>query len=97
MRLTGVMWCGLVCVSIAAFGDGPADRKPTDPHAVTSATQAGSAPLPVEALLTTTYTRGFAHSYDGRKLAYIGDATELSEPVDHERGRHRREATDPEQ
>ena len=75
MRLTGVMWCGLVCVSIAAFGDGPAERKPTDPHAVTSATQAGSAPLAVEALLTTTYTRGFAHSYDGRKLAYISDAT----------------------
>ena len=75
MRLTGVMWCGLLCVSIAAFGDGPADRKPTDPHAVTSATQAGSAPLPVEALLTTTDTRGFAHSYDGRKLAYISDAT----------------------
>ena len=75
MRLTGVMWCGLVCVSIAAFGDGPADRKPTDPHAVTSATHAGSAPLPVEALLTTTQTRGFAHSYDGRKLAYISDAT----------------------
>jgi dipeptidyl aminopeptidase/acylaminoacyl peptidase len=75
MQLTGVMWFGLVCVSIAAYGDGPADRKATDPHAVKSATQAGSAPLSVEALLTTTHTRGFSQSYDGRKLVYISDAT----------------------
>lgn len=75
MRLMGMILCGLFCVSIGAFGDGPADRKPTDPHDVRSATRDGGAPLPVEALLTTTYTRGFAHSHDGRKLAYISDAT----------------------
>ena len=75
MRLSGVVFFGLVWVSMAAFADGPADRQPTDPHAVASATQAGGVPLPVEALLTTTYTRGFAHSHDGRKLAYISDAT----------------------
>lgn len=75
MKLLGAVLCALACASISAFGDGPADRKPTDPRAVQSAMQPGAAPLPVEALLTTTTTRGFAHSHDGRKLAYISDAT----------------------
>src|SRR5579863_1724037 len=75
MRFAGVTLCGLVCVSMVAFGDGPEDRKPTDPRAVQSAVQTGALPLPVEALLTTTNVYGFAHSNDGRKLAYISDAT----------------------
>ena len=75
MRLSLTILCGVFCASIPAFGDGPADRKPTDPQAVTSAPQAGASSLPVEALLTSTHVSGFAHSHDGRKLAYISDAT----------------------
>src|SRR5579863_8111172 len=75
MRLSLTILCGVFCASIPAFGDGPADRKPTDPQAVTSAPQAGASSLPVEALLTSTHVSGFAHSHDGRKLAYISAAT----------------------
>src|SRR5579863_1446243 len=75
MAFPRVALCALACASLSAFADGPADRRPTDPHTVTSAKQAGSAALPVEALLTTNHTYGFAHSNDGRKLAYISDAS----------------------
>ncbi len=75
MRLPGVLLCAMGCVSISAFADGPSDRKPTDPHAVESAKQIGATPLAVEALLTTTRSYGFAHSNDGRKLAYISDTS----------------------
>ena len=73
MRLPIVFLCVLAC--IPAIADGPADRKPTNPHAVTPSMLSGSAPLPVEALLTTTRTHGYAHSNDGRKLVYISDAS----------------------
>jgi Tol biopolymer transport system component len=75
MPFPRVALCALACASLSAFADGPADRRPTDPHTVTSAKQAGAAALPVEALLTTNHTYGFAHSNDGRKLAYISDAS----------------------
>lgn len=74
MRLLLAVLCALACISVSAFANGPTDREPTDPHAVISGTQSGATPLPVEALLTTTRTYGFAHSRDGRKLAYISDA-----------------------
>lgn len=67
--------CALACASISAFADGPADRRPTDPRTITSATQGGAAALSVEALLTSSHTYGFAHSNDGRRLAYISDAS----------------------
>lgn len=75
MRNVLVALCGLVCVSLAAHGDGPADRVANDPHAVSSASAAATAPLPVEALLTTTRVYGVAHSNDGRKLAYTSNAS----------------------
>src|SRR5579872_7035515 len=75
MPFPRVAVCALACASLSAFADGPGDRRPTDPHTVTSAKQAGAAALPVEALLTTHHTYGFAHSNDGRKLAYISDAS----------------------
>ena len=45
MRLPGVLLCALACISVLAFADGPSDRKPTDPHTVISARQAGATPL----------------------------------------------------
>jgi len=75
MPFPRVALCALACASLSAFADGPADRRPTDPRTVTSAKQAGAAALPVEALLTTNHTSGFAHSNDGHKLAYISDAS----------------------
>ncbi len=75
MRITDLVWCGLACVSCAAYADGPADRRPTDPVTVTSVSGPASAPLPVEALLTTTRILGVAHSNDGSKLAYTSTAS----------------------
>jgi dipeptidyl aminopeptidase/acylaminoacyl peptidase len=75
MRITGVVLYGLGCVCMAAYADGPADRKPTDPATVTSASGPAADPLPVEALLTTTHIAGVARSNDGRSLAYIGTAS----------------------
>lgn len=75
MRKTAFAWCALSCVCFAAFADGPADRKPTDPHAVTSASGPASEPLPVEALLTTTRISGVALSSDGHKLVYTSTAS----------------------
>jgi dipeptidyl aminopeptidase/acylaminoacyl peptidase len=75
MGLSAIAFGGLLCVSISAFGDGPADRKPTDPHSVNSAGGPAAQPLPVEALLTTTRISGIVRSNDGRKLAYISSAS----------------------
>ena len=75
MRITALVWCALACVSFAAYADGPADRKPTDPLGVTSESGPASTPLPVEALLTTTRIFGVARSNDGRKLAYTSTAS----------------------
>ncbi len=75
MRITSVVWFSLACVSCVAYADGPADRKPTDPLAVTSAKGPASVRLPVEALLTTTRIGGVARSNDGRKLVYTSTAS----------------------
>lgn len=75
MRLTGITSCGLLCVSLCAFADGPASRQVTDPRDVTSAGGPAADPLPVEALLTTTRIYGVAHSNNGRKLAYVSSAS----------------------
>ena len=75
MRKTAFVWCTLACVSCAAFADGPSDRKPTDPHTVTSPNGPASEPLPVEALLTTTRIPGIARSNDGHKLVYTSTAS----------------------
>ena len=75
MRKTPIVWCALACVSFAAYADGPADRKPTDPLSVTSANGPASTPLPVEALLTTTRISSVARSNDGRKLVYTSTAS----------------------
>ena len=75
MRLAALLWCALPCLPLISYADGPADRKPTDPHSVASANGPASAPLPVEALLSTTRVNGIARSHDGRRLAYIGTAS----------------------
>jgi dipeptidyl aminopeptidase/acylaminoacyl peptidase len=75
MRITTIVCCTLACVSLAAYADGPADRKPTDPSAVASMSGPASAPLPVEALLTTTRIMDVARSNDGRMLVYTSNAS----------------------
>jgi dipeptidyl aminopeptidase/acylaminoacyl peptidase len=75
MRIASLAWCALACASLVAYADGPADRKPTDPLSVTSASGPSSAPLPVEALLTTTRISGVARSGDGQKLVYTSTAS----------------------
>jgi dipeptidyl aminopeptidase/acylaminoacyl peptidase len=75
MRITTIVCCTLACVSLAAYADGPADRKPADPSAVASMSGPASAPLPVEALLTTTRIMDVARSNDGRMLVYTSNAS----------------------
>jgi dipeptidyl aminopeptidase/acylaminoacyl peptidase len=75
VRMTIVVWCAVGLVSFAAYADGPAERKPTDPMAVTSMHGPASIPLPVEALLTTTRIGGVTLSSDGRMLAYTSNAS----------------------
>ena len=75
MRIASIAFYSLVCVSFAAYADGPADLVPTNPHQVVSATGPASAPLPVDALLTTTRISGVARSNNGRKLAYTSSAS----------------------
>jgi dipeptidyl aminopeptidase/acylaminoacyl peptidase len=75
MRIAASVWCAVACVSLAAYADGPADRKPTDPRSIASASGPASTPLPVEALLTTTRFSGVARSRDGRQLVYTSSAS----------------------
>jgi dipeptidyl aminopeptidase/acylaminoacyl peptidase len=75
MRIYAIVWCALASVSCVAYADGPADREPTDPLAVTSASGPASAPLPVEAILATTRISGIRRSSDGRKLVYTSTAS----------------------
>jgi len=75
MRISYFACCSLIVASVAAYGVGPADRVPTDPHSVTSASAATTEALPVDALLTTTRISGVAHSNDGRRLAYTSNAS----------------------
>ena len=65
----------LACFCSAAYAEGPADRRPTDPLAVISVSGPTSSPLPIEALLTTTSISGVRRSNDGRKLVYTSDAS----------------------
>lgn len=75
MRFLRLPLCFLLCIPLAASGDGPGDRKPTDPHSVTSEAGPAVKPLQVEALLTTTRIGGVTRSNDGRSLAYISSAS----------------------
>ena len=75
MRLASAVLFGFACISVTAYADGPADRVPTDPNSLSSASGPASALLPVEALLITTRISGVAHSNDGRKLAYTSSAS----------------------
>ena len=75
MWLRGLVAGGLLAGATAAFCDGPGSRVPTDPHAVTSTAGPAGAPLPVEALLTSTRIYGATHSNDGRLLAYVSSAS----------------------
>jgi len=75
MRRIATLLCAVACASLAAYADGPADLVPTDPHQVVSTTGPASAPLPVDALLTTTRISGVARSNNGRKLAYTSSAS----------------------
>lgn len=75
MRINVIVCCYLACASCAAYADGPADRKPTDPLIVISASGPASTPLPVDAILTTARTSGIRRSNDGRKLVFTSTAS----------------------
>src|ERR1700678_383325 len=75
MRLRRFLVSGLMCGAMVGYCDGPGSRVATDPHVVTSTAGPVVAPLPVEALLTSTRIYGVTHSNDGRMLAYISSAS----------------------
>ena len=61
--------------SLLSLASGPADRVPTDPKSVVSAVQAKAAPVKVADLLQTTHIADATLSPDGRRIAYVGDAS----------------------
>jgi dipeptidyl aminopeptidase/acylaminoacyl peptidase len=61
--------------SVLSFASGPADRVATDPRSVVSTVQANAAPVKVADLLQTTSMPGATLSPDGRRIAYVGNAS----------------------
>jgi dipeptidyl aminopeptidase/acylaminoacyl peptidase len=61
--------------SILSLASGPADRVPTDPKSVVSTAQANAAPVKVADLLQTTRIADATLSPDGRRIAYVGNAS----------------------
>jgi dipeptidyl aminopeptidase/acylaminoacyl peptidase len=61
--------------SSLSFASGPADRVPTDPKSVVSTVQATAAPVKVADLLQTIRISGATLSPDGRRIAYVSDAS----------------------
>jgi dipeptidyl aminopeptidase/acylaminoacyl peptidase len=61
--------------SVLAFSSGPADRVATDPQSVESAVQANAAPVKVADLVQTTSMPEATLSPDGRRIAYVGNAS----------------------
>ena len=61
--------------TVLAEASGPADRLPTDPKSVVSATHAAADPVSVTDLLQTTRIGGSTLSPDGAHIAYISNAS----------------------
>ena len=61
--------------TVIAAASGPADRLPTDPKSVVSATHAAAEPVSVADLLQTRRIGGSTLSPDGAHIAYISNAS----------------------
>ncbi len=61
--------------SILSLASGPADRVATDPKSVVSTAQANAVPVKVADLLQTTRIADATVSPDGRRIAYVGNAS----------------------
>jgi dipeptidyl aminopeptidase/acylaminoacyl peptidase len=65
----------LSACSIPSIASGPADRVPTDPKGMASTVQAAAAPVKVADLLQTVRIADTSLSPDGRRIAYVSDAS----------------------
>lgn len=67
----------LVCFALTQFAvaDGPDDRQPTDPHAITSASNPTARPVPIEDLFYSRRAGNGAWSADGKEVLFTTDMT----------------------
>lgn len=66
---------GCFVLATVALASGPGDRVATDPKTVVSAPGPGSGPVDVKELLDTVRLAGASWSLDGKRIAYINNAS----------------------
>jgi dipeptidyl aminopeptidase/acylaminoacyl peptidase len=62
-------------IAVPCFGDGPADRQPTDPKSITSPASAGAKPVPIEDLFYSRRITDQAWSPDGKEIVITTNFT----------------------
>ncbi len=65
----------LLSIACLALAEGPNDRQPTDPHSITSSTNPGARPVPVDDLFYSRRAAGGAWSSDGKEIVFTTDMT----------------------
>jgi len=63
----------LLCASSFARSSGPDTRQITDPHTVTSISNASARPIPIDDLYFTRSVSGVSWSPDGKEIAFTTD------------------------
>ena len=62
-------------LAVPCFGDGPADRQPTDPKSITSPVSAGAKPVPIEDLFYSRRITDQGWSPDGKEIVITTNFT----------------------
>jgi len=62
-------------IAVPCFGDGPADRQPTDPKSITSPVSAGAKPVPIEDLFYSRRITDQGWSPDGKEIVITTNFT----------------------
>jgi len=62
-------------IAVPCFGDGPADRQPTDPKSITSPASAGAKPVPIEDLFYSRRITDQGWSPDGKEIVITTNFT----------------------
>ncbi len=75
MRSYRVIWLTIIASCGLCFAQGPNDRQATDPHSLTSPSNPGARPVPVDDLFYSRNSGGGAWSPDGREIAFATDMT----------------------
>jgi dipeptidyl aminopeptidase/acylaminoacyl peptidase len=67
------LWLFLLCSLALASSSSPDDRSITDPKSITSESNSGAHPVPIDDLYYTRESSGPAWSPDGREVAFTTD------------------------